>query len=476
MANRIYFANQQVAFRRDGVQSGAYGPHYGNNPAQKARATVSPWIAAHGVQSAAVTTTFNLEQAFELGQLSIYENIEGIPDIEVSLTKVLDGYPLLYHLATNEIGPTGGESAPYNVDGTALPTTHPHAPTLAGRSNAKCLVSLGIWPDTQDQAEGDFSTNMEASGMFCSSISYNFPLEDNFTEDVTVVGNNKAWRSNESAGVSFLGCADPPWVPYDVVGAFDGSDVPKASGSNLPGGWAAYTNNDPQLVSQQGNVNRRENMNFATSSSDLADITVGYDYVRIPNEIPGVDSAGWISPRAAGTSNEAHVQSITVSTDLGREELFELGTRQPYARIVTFPVEVTCDIEMLSLSGDMIQALADGCSTSTAQCTAVTDNLTNQTIRVAACEGTRIFLGDKNKLASVNYGGGDAGGGNVTVTYSYTTFNDFTVLHPQDPNASGSGWWAVRSGYLQTLGTNSANGQTWAHILPPTPAGKDIVQ
>ena len=56
-----------------------------------------------------------------------------------------------------------------------------------------------------------------------------------------------------------------------------------------------------------------------------------------------------------------------------------------------------------------------------------------------------IYLGEKNKLASVNYGGGDAGGGNVTVSYSYTTFNDFTVLHPEDPNASGAEWWANRS-------------------------------
>ena len=62
MANRIYFANQQVSFKRDGATG---------------------YTTAHGVQSVAVTTTFNLEQAFELGQLAIYENIEGVPDIEV---------------------------------------------------------------------------------------------------------------------------------------------------------------------------------------------------------------------------------------------------------------------------------------------------------------------------------------------------------------------------------------------------------
>ena len=142
------------------------------------------------------------------------------------------------------------------------------------------------------------------------------------------------------------------------------------------------------------------------------------------------------------------VANVTVSTDLGREELFELGTRQPYARVVTFPIEVTCAIEVLSLSGDMINAFSDGCSTSSDPCVGITDNLSNERIRLATCEGTRIYLGEKNKLASVNYGGGDAGGGNVTATYNYTTFNDLTVIHPQDPNASGSAWWAAKADYL----------------------------
>ena len=146
-------------------------------------------------------------------------------------------------------------------------------------------------------------------------------------------------------------------------------------------------------------------------------------------------------------SAEAHVQSITVSTDFGREEIFELGTRQPYARVVTFPVEVTTDIEVLSVSGDMINALSDGCGATTG-CAGVVDNLSNQEIRITACEGTRIYLGTKNKLASVNYGGGDAGGGNVTVTYSYTTFNDFTVMHPHD-DATRFAWSdRTKSGWL----------------------------
>jgi len=385
MANRIYFANQQVAFRRDGSTG------------------TTAWWPAHGVQSVAVTTTFNLEQAFELGQLAIYENIEGVPDIEVSLSKVLDGYPLLYHLSTNRA------YANANVDSK---------PTLAGRSNAKCIVALSIFPDTQDSASGDPTTQLEMSGLFCSSVSYNFPLEDNFSEDVTLVGNNKGWRKSDNTAI---GCATPGWL------------LAKATG---------YFNNNDDTPYGTGGVNRRENLSF--NGSDAADAG-GHDYTYLPTEIPGVSSNGWLNPTVDG--NVAHLQSITVSTDLGREELFELGTRQPYARVVTFPVEVTADIEVLSISGDMINAFADGCNAA-ASCATDYDNLSNQRIRIATCEGTRIYLGEKNKLASINYGGGDAGGGNVTVSYSYTTFNDFTVIHPEDPDASGDNWWQHRADYL----------------------------
>ena len=62
MANRIFYAVQQVAI---GTTAGTYR-------------------VLKGVQSVSMTTTFNLEQAFELGQLEIYENIEGVPSVATS--------------------------------------------------------------------------------------------------------------------------------------------------------------------------------------------------------------------------------------------------------------------------------------------------------------------------------------------------------------------------------------------------------
>jgi len=386
--NRIYYAIQQVSFGKN--SSGTGGTK----------------VAAHGVQSCGITTTFNLEQVFELGQLAIYENVEGTPDIEVTMTKVLDGYIPLYCLATSD---------------------QTNGPQLAKRcdSNTKTIVQLGIWDEAVESA-GQSSTTAQAwvemSGLYISSVAYNFPVDDNFTEDVTLVGNTKIWGTGQSS--SSLNCS-ASYYPSATAGAFGANgDAPVGSGG----------------------VNRRQNMIFATGGDTTAALlrvqATDSDLTVLPREIQGMSNSG--------TKDFAHIQSITASVDVAREELFELGAKIAYARPVTFPIEVTCDIEVTASSGDLINAI-DSC-TGGDFCDEAT-NLSDNTIRIATCEGTRVWLGNKNKLSSVSYGGGDAGGGNATVTYSYSTFNDFTVLHSGDTLAnggsvSGANWWTNRSSYL----------------------------
>jgi hypothetical protein len=396
--NRVYYAIQQVSFGKN--SSGSSGTK----------------IAGHGVQSCGITTTFNLEQVFELGQLAIYENVEGTPDIEVTMSKVLDGYIPLYCLSTSD---------------------QTNGPQLAKRcdSNTKTTVQLGIWDEAVESAGEDSAgakTWVEMSGLYLSSISYNFPVDDNFSEDLTLVGNTKIWGTGQST--SSLSC-NPSYFPTGVVGAFGGNnDAPAGSGG----------------------VNRRQNMVFATGTqaleSDgneatkvqvLAQVT-DPDLTILPADIPGIT--------LSGAKDFAHVQSLTASVDVAREELFELGAKIAYARPVTFPIEVTCDVEITASSGDLVNAI-DACS-GALDCVEA-NNLTDRTIRISTCEGLRVYLGDKNKLSSVTYGGGDAGGGNATVTYSYQTFNDFTVMHWADMissggSISGAKWWELRDNYLET--------------------------
>lgn len=353
---RIFFAVEQVVIGKLGTAGAG-------------------WTAAanlaRGVQSIGMNTNFNLEQVFQLGQLAIYENIEDIPDVEVTMEKVLDGNPLLYHLATR--GASAG--------------------TLVGRSNEKCIVGLSIYGDTQNAASGTPFAEVQVSGAYVSNLSYTFPVQGNFTESMTLLCNNKVWNTGTMVFTGLHNETDSP-----VLGS--------------------------------GGVQRRENLLFGVSATGVF-AGVAYQptvYTKLPPDIPGI-TAGGLNLKDSDGNFSAHIQNITVNTDLGREPLFELGRKAPYHRYVTFPVPVNCDIEVLAHKGDLVSATEAGVLASGT-------NLADRTIIIRTEEGTILDLGGKNKLSRVSYGGGSTGGENITVTFSYSTFNELTVKHAKDVNAA----------------------------------------
>jgi len=330
----------------------------------------------HGLQSVGITTNFNLEQAFELGQIEIYENIEGTPDIEVTLEKVLDGYPLIYHLAS-----TG-------VDGT-------DASGLVARAKEQCTLHLGIFPEEENNVAGNAPSGaeveVECSGMFISSVSYTIPVEGSMTESVTLVGNNKRWLTNTLSDSARR-------MKATSVGAFDGNDAPEF-------GVAGFAS---------GGIQQREDVLISGSI--------------LPVSIQGTVGSGYSNGLNSDGTNRVHLQSLSISTDFSREDLLELGRKNPYYRPATFPVEVTCEIEAITSSGDFISAYETG-DPALYNTANSGDNLQNEVIFVLTRAGYAWDLGGKNKLSSISYGGGDAGGGNVSCTYSYSNFNDLDVQH-----------------------------------------------
>ena len=351
--NRIFYACQAVAL----------GPCFDGGLTE-----------VHGVQSVGVNTTFNLEQAFELGQIQIYENIEGLPDVEVTLEKVLDGYPLMYHLSCQGT----------LVDGK----------TLVNRAKGRTCVALGIYPDDKDAVSGQAPVTVYMSGMYINSISYTFPVDGNATESITLVGNHKIWTA--SSGLFASGLAN------ELSNFGQGTDEPKA------------------LTDALGGIQRRED--FYLPSSIL------------PSSIYGVVGTGagngWDNALGAP---RVHIQNCSISTDLGREPILELGRKAPYYRAPNYPVEVTCEFEVISVSGDFIPAYEEG-RPEWANTRNAGNNTPEEIIKVVTHDGTSIDLGNKCRLTSITYGGGDAGGGNVSQTYSYVTYNTMTVEHPEDPD------------------------------------------
>lgn len=335
----------------------------------------------HGLQSVGMTTNFNLEQAFELGQIEIYENIEGTPDVEVTLEKVLDGYPLIYHLASVD-----------GLDGT------PAGSGLVGRSKSRCDLRLGIFPDNQNNVSaGNSAAEAEVycSGLYISSVSYTIPTDGSMTESVTLVGNNKQWLTSNQKLTS------------TAVNNFDGTDSP-----------AALT---PGTAIHSGGIQQREDVLLSGCI--------------LPDSIRGVVAGGGYSNAydPATDTNRVHVQSFSCSTDFSREDILELGRKTPYARPATFPIEVSCEIEAVTTSGDFVNAYEFG-DPKLAATTASGNNTAEEDIFIVTRAGYAFDLGRKNRLASVTYGGGDAGGGNATCTYSYTNFNELDV---QDYTANG---------------------------------------
>lgn len=371
--NRVFYAIHSVAFKKNGGeptnQVVVIQPGVDVVPTGSRGQNI--WEVARGAQSVGMTTTFNFEQVFELGQLEIYEFIEAEPAIEVTVEKVLDGTKPLWFMTTQR--------------GTTSLT--------ARTANYRTDVAISIYSDTQTRASGFPVSMVLGSGMYLSSINYSFPVDGNFTESITLVGNDKIWADFE--GVT--GAADTFPGATGVTGALIGT---AAVPVGFPSGTQFQVLEDAQVIGS--GVQRRESLILANCS-------------KLPADIPGVS--------ASGTGGIERIQSITVSTDLGREDIFELGRKRPYTKFVTFPIEVTTAIEVITSQGDFVDAVSfdESCERST--------NTANREIVLCLCEGLRVNLGLKNRLQSVDMAGGEAGGGNMTITYNYSNFNDLTITH-----------------------------------------------
>jgi hypothetical protein len=368
---RIFYGIQSIGFSR-----------YGS----------TTYIEAHGVQNVGITTTFNLEAVSELGQVEIYENIEVLPEIEMTAEKVIDGYPPLICLAT-----AGSPNA-----------------TLVGRSNVRTTIALNVFSDFQTSASGISISEVILSGMYWASTNFNFAVDGNYTEAFSAVGNDKVWR-DIAGGASML-----------FSGFFTGNDSPFA------------------LTAGSGGVQRRQDMIFYPigNGSPAAESVTTLDengqlaafLTILPPDVDGISPSG-TNDRDSGGNFSSHLGDITVGVTLGRDAIYEQGRRGPYHRFANFPIEVTTEINVTATKWDNVTALADGIYTTGPN---AGNNTTNRSIRIRCREGLFLNLGTKNKLQGTTYSGGDTGGGNVNVQYTYQTQSKLDITHPRDP--SGLSW------------------------------------
>lgn len=384
---RVFYPTYAVAMGAMGASAVADSWGFGDSLLSGAVASGSVLIL-HGLQTFNVTTNFSLEAISEIGQLSSYEQVEGIPDVQCSMEKYLDGYTTLYHAST--------------------PTAT--SPTLIGRSESRADVRAVVGLSTADAIVSGRAAVAELynSGMYISSLSYNLATGDIFRESVSLVGNTKKWITETGDGQSLL------------LGSGNG---------NINSAFSVFGSDRPN--SPDSGVMRQENVVINSGGQVINGTTFR---TVIPSIIQGVVSgAQAVSSTTASVNcgvlnpNLVHIQSISVSVDLTREQIEQLGSKVPYSRYVNFPVDVTTDIEVIAVGGDNINAVESA------------NNLSNHTVQVVLQDSTVLQLGNKNKIQSVTWGGGDAGGGNVNVTINMTNQNDLAVLHSGDPALSTIG-------------------------------------
>lgn len=296
MANRVYFASQGLSVSGTTVE---------------------------GAQSVGISVNYNLEQAFQLGRLAVYDNIVTDGEVTITASKNLDGNPTMFGLMG------GGDVGSYG---------DVRVPIVVASNVDESAVALETGADEQ------IATTM--TGCYLSSLSYTFPSDGFATEEISWITDNKATSGTVTA---------------------------------------------PAATAQE-NVYRHH-----------------------------VD---W-----SGVLEGANVTNISISTDLGREAMFKLGSFRPYHRFANFPFEVTVEFTVANTGVDTTVVDLDGVS-----CSGDGNLPSATTISVYVCDSNQntssvgyTFTMSGCRLSAVSQDGGDTGGGNASTTYTYTTYNSLIV-------------------------------------------------
>ena len=322
-SNRVYYAVQRATLTRCDAAGGIdiSGATTDNFPA----------MASSMIQSVGVSTSLDYEQIFELGRLQIFQNVEGIPSVEVTVERAL---------AINAV-----QSA---IDATYPQGTMWH---LAGNSTTAAGAQRFNLDMQTSADEGTLTSEafVQCTGLYMSNYTLNFNLEGASTESATFVGNSIAWASGSITGVASL----------DASAAIQ-------------------------------------------------------SYTAHPDTNSGVIDRKTFT---GGTLGLGKLQSATFSVSMDREDLLQLGNKTPYFRAAVFPVETTLEVEYLANKD------ADGYNIDENKANAGCDVSQGITSGDHIKAGNRTFKFGAMDWTGSSYSGGDAGGGNATISYNYQGFN-----------------------------------------------------
>lgn len=370
----------------------------------------------YGVQSIGYDANLDPQIISQLGQGALYDVDEGLPTVDITTSKILDGYCPVYLAATK--------------DATE--------PTLLARAPAKANIFVSYFDCTKDSASGEPRSTVVLKDVQVTSLSYTFGVDSPFSEDVSFTGNNIIWYTRDGNPIYDNATLNPAFTAIVNTIDFQGC---LASNDAAP---------NPKVQAKEDIIFDYTGFDAGAASTDTNGAVCDPDITILPPEVYGIEQNGL---NVSGIC----VQSVSFSADLSREDLFCLGSRSPSQRTLNLPIQVDTTIEVVSEVGPAINFYEDGTfidpSGYAADCSGCVcgdfgRNRKFRSIRVATCDGTRINAGSSNFLVGTSAQGASVDGENLTVTYTFRNYNILTVMHMNDCSPSGAAWWADRANYL----------------------------
>lgn len=360
------------------------------------------------VQSLGSTTTFTNEDIFELGHLDIVDVVDDVPAVAVTLNTNDFGdvktLAILAQVSQDRLAMDATASVS-NANLVAGGSTYLHGVALADFA-VTCgnLTGVTIWAPVQDECDlGTLANNIEQTlfldEVYVNSLEFSYTTGANATENYGAETDLKMWLLNDGRFVNY--------DSYTVSGTETSFDLTLASGNNvavlsnntlgflrkdesgLPGiTWFDYSENEVMNVAvvsgiaaasdtfvyhdtgsahtiyfPTGSYNPDPNdMIMAIYAADAYGTGTSNKYFEVLNDADRPSEVGALRQgqvevyivdpdNYSAYENAWRLTGVTISADITREPLLEIGHLGPYDRPVTVPIPITVTVD--STMGDL---------------------------------------------------------------------------------------------------------------------------
>jgi len=371
-------------------------------------------MVLYRVQTLGSTTTFTSEDIFELGAMDIIDVVDDVPAVAVTLNTNDFGDPItmaiLAQVAEAKLAmsqtATNINANLVVVSGTGFAETNVflHGACLADFAIV-CgnLPGVSIWAPVQSECDlGTSANNIDQTlymdEVFVNSLEFGYTTGANATENYGAETDNKTWLLNDGRFINWeevvgsgggfdggngnyvaleataveLTDGEPGFLRTDVNGAravtvYDGTSVVKTmtnywvdADTSAKADKFVFDKNNDRLYSPSNLPLYSTDKVFVLYASDAFGATAG-EYFKALDDASRPEGIGAIrqgqieiyivSNSDTSYDNAWRLTGCTITSDLTREPLAELGHLGPYDRPLTMPVPITITID--TTAGDL---------------------------------------------------------------------------------------------------------------------------